>query len=360
MPVAPFVVLGLPRSRTFWLSRFLTYRDWSCGHEELRHLRSLDDARLWLSQECVGTCETAASPWWRLLLKYRPDVRIVIVRRPVAEVVDSLLSIDMGSAGSFERDSLTALMKGLDAKLAQIERRLPAALTIRFEDLRSEQICAAIFEHCLPYKHDAQRWRALSKRNMQCSMPTLLRYMAAFAGPLEKLRSMAKQATLTEFAKRPVTTSDGLTIAQEPFELFLRDGVSLFAEHSLSVGEPANSYLSKNIALMRTLEANGSLKVTVARSNGRMFGYLMTVIAPSLEATNLTTAIHTAFYASPEFPGLGMKLQRAALTGLRESNIGELFLRAGPRGSGPRMASLYRRLGAEDDGQMFRLALRGA
>ncbi len=28
----PFVVFGLPRSRTAWLSRFLTYGDWVCGH----------------------------------------------------------------------------------------------------------------------------------------------------------------------------------------------------------------------------------------------------------------------------------------------------------------------------------------
>ena len=69
----PFVVYALPRSRTFWLSRFLCYAEWNCGHDEIRHARSLDDVRAWFSQSYTGTVETAAAPWWRLIQRLRPD-----------------------------------------------------------------------------------------------------------------------------------------------------------------------------------------------------------------------------------------------------------------------------------------------
>src|SRR5215472_6751131 len=80
----------MPRSRSKWLSQFLGYGEWQCGHDELRHCRSLDDVRSWLSQPCTGTVETAAAPFWRLLRAMAPGVRIVTVHRPVAAVAASL------------------------------------------------------------------------------------------------------------------------------------------------------------------------------------------------------------------------------------------------------------------------------
>ena len=63
-----FVVLAMPRSRTKWLSQFLSYGPWQVGHDEIRHCRSMDDVAAWLSQPFTGTIETAArAAFWRLL-----------------------------------------------------------------------------------------------------------------------------------------------------------------------------------------------------------------------------------------------------------------------------------------------------
>ena len=115
--IRPFFILGLPRSRTYWLSKFLTYREWTCGHEELRHIRTMEDAKSWLSQPSTGSAETALAPFWRLLPK---DARLVIVRRPVAEVKDSLLRLSLGDGGAFDPIALDGLLKRADAKLDQI------------------------------------------------------------------------------------------------------------------------------------------------------------------------------------------------------------------------------------------------
>lgn len=349
----PFIVFGLPRSRTYWLSRYLSYGEWSCGHEEIRHARSVDDVKAWFSQPLTGTVETAAGPWWRLIQSIRPDIRIVVIRRPVDEVVESLVAL------GFERDIMRPFMRRMDTKLDQIEHRVFGVLSIRFRDMADEHVCAEIFEHCLPYRHDPAWWAYMAPINMQIDMRALVRYFHAYQPQLDKVSKIAKHQIISGMA-RHTPPPEGVTIQQEPFDTFFRDGQALFAEHLMEVGEAPDNFWNKNVILMSALDQMGAMQITTARSNGRMFGYLMAIISPSLESPGITSAMHTIFYASKDFPGLGMKLQRASTEGLRGKGVGELFLRAGVRGSGPKMGALYRRLGAEDFGQLFKLELKAA
>ena len=163
------VVLALPPSRTAWLSRFLTYRDWTCGHEELPKMRSLADVTAYLGKPRHGTAETAAMAGWRLLSNLAPDARIVVVRRPLNEVVDSL----MATRGvQFDRPALTKIIEAGNRKLDQIEARLPC-LSVQFVDLARESTCKAVFEYCLPYPHDHAHWRRLAGTNVQIDVPAL-------------------------------------------------------------------------------------------------------------------------------------------------------------------------------------------
>ena len=131
----PFVVFYLPRSRSAWLSQFLTYGEWVCGHEELRHMRSIDDVQAWFSQPNIGTAETAGAPWWRLLDKFAPNARVLVVRRPRDEVAKSLMKI---AGTQFDRAGLDALLLKLDRSLDQIEARLPNVLSVSFDSLNEE------------------------------------------------------------------------------------------------------------------------------------------------------------------------------------------------------------------------------
>jgi len=126
-------------------------------------------------------------------------------------------------------------------------------------------------------------------------------------------------------------------------------------EHCASVGEHPDNYLNKNIPLFQKYEEVGALQVTIAQSNGRIFGYLVSIIGESLEVSGKLTGCHTVFYASPDYPGLGLKLQRKAIEGLRQRGVNEIVMRAGTRGSGDRISTLYRRLGAEPAGTLYRL-----
>lgn len=351
----PFVIFSLPRCRTAWLSRFLSYGGWECGHDQLRHMRSMDDIKSWLSQPFTGTVETAGAPFWRILHQVRPDTKVVVIRSDIERVLDSLECVGM----QFDRASMRNWMRKLDAKLDQIEHRFPGAISVRFEDLAKEDVCAQLFEHCLPYKHDHAWWAAADATNVQINFPAMVRYCDAHRPQLEKLRLTARHISLAMMA-RPVDEPEGVTIQQESFDDFYRDGQKLFAEHLVQVGESPANYVKKNVQLMRKLDELGWMQITTARSNGRMFGYLMAVLSPSLESEDRTSAIHTTFFASKEFRGLGMKLQRASIESLRAKGVDEVFFRSGVRGDGPRMSSLYRRIGAEEFGELFKLDLKVA
>ena len=353
---APFVIYALPRSRTFWLSRFLSYGGWTCGHDEIRHVRSLEDVRTWLNLPATGTVETAGAPWWRIVQEMRPDTRTVVVRRPVDEVVHSLLTT---TGQAFDEAALRMQVRHLDAKLDQIEARVPGALSVRFADLADEATCATVFEHCLSAKHDPAWWQALAPIKLEINFQAEMRYYQAHAAQLARVGNSAKQQILAGMARWPVM-SDAVTFQREPLDVVLRDGKRLFAEHLVQIGEPPDAYDTKNLPLMQALDKLGALHVTTARSNGRMLGYLMAIVSPSLEHENKREALHTAFFVSRDAPGVGLKLQRASIEGLRARGVDQVFMRAGVRGSGPRMGALYKRLGAATYGEMFSLELQEA
>lgn len=342
-----YIVYGLPRSRTFWLSSFLSYADWQCGHDELLHCRGMDDIKSWLSQPCTGTVETLAAPFWRLA----KDVKTVVVRRPVEQVVASIKEI-----GLFVDETI---IRRLDHKLDQIERRVPNVLSVTFDDLRSEATCKRVFEFCLPYQHDTQWWQHISKMNLQIQISHVIRYYNAHRKQLEKLAKIAKYHTIVDLNRNLVEfdKDDGMVFQQEKFNTWFRDATHLFEKHLIVVGEAPDAYLTKNLDAMKTLEDVGNLQITTARMNGRMFGYLMTVIGPSLESPDIKVAHNTTYFSDPSFVGLGKKLQLESLRALQEKDVDELYLHAGVRGSGPRLGSLYKRMGAEPYGQWYKLNL---
>lgn len=346
----PFVVFSMPRSRSKWLSTYLSYGPWHCGHDELRHCRSLDDVTSWLAQPLVGTVETAAAPFWRLL---PAGTRVVTVRRPVHDVLTSLHRAGL----SFDDTVMTAALTAIERKLDQIEARLPNVVPVTFDELASEATCANVFEHCLQMRHHSAWWAACAPVNLTIDLPAMVRYYAAHAAQVQKLVAIAKHRTRALMTARAVQPPDGVTFQHEDARTFYADGQHLFAEHLAQTGQSPDACDDKNWDLVFRMDDMGLIQTMTARSNGRMFGYLQTAIGPTFDAPNIVQAWHTIFFASPDMPGLGIKLQRAALERLRTLGVDEVVMRAGVRGSGPRLGALYKRLGAEDLGHLYRYGI---
>lgn len=350
--MSPFVVLSLPRSRTTWLSKFLSYRDWECGHDQLRYMRSLQDVKNWLSLDKFGTCETGGAPFWRLLLKYAPDIRVVTIRRPVDEVIGSLAKLGM--------ENLYDIRKGLiklNHKLDQIEGRMPNVRSYDYNDLEDEATCGELFEFCLPYGHDPEWWNKWDKINVQTNFLALTRYVGAHIKDIDKLASQAGQAMFKDMAVK-VRDVGGISIDEVSCEVWKRDCQELFRQHCAYVEEHPDNWINKNWGLFEELHRLGFMQIMVARSNGRTFGYLMTLLSPSLDEPGQMLAQHTTFFADKDTPGIGLKLQRAAIAKLKEKKVTEVVMRAAHRGDGDRMGPLYKRLGAYEFGRVYRLELR--
>lgn len=347
-----FIVLALPRSRTKWLSHYLSYQDWHCGHDELQHMRSLEDVQTWFTQPNIGTCETAAAPWWRLLLHYQSDIRIVTVRRDLAEVLASVIRAVP------DCDPVTAerVLQAADRKLDQIEARVPGVLSVGFDDLAHESVCARVFEHCLPYPHDPEWW-ACNVQQISGNLAAQIRYAQAYLPQLQKLARAAKHRSLALMVPN-ADPPELLAFQDEPFDAWYRDATVLFRDHMAQTGQDIEDWTRKNIPLGRRLDEAGAMQIITARSgNGMMHGYLMALISPTLDDPDALMANHLPVFASPECPGLGMKLQRASIEALRSKGVTEVFAKAGVRGSGPRLGAAYRRMGFEDAGQLYRLQL---
>lgn len=366
MSGAPFLVLALPRSRTAWLARFLTYGDFHCAHEQARHVRTLEDVASWLSQDWTGAAETSVARWWRLARRIRPDLRIVTVRRPVEQVVESLMRLDLRGIFAFDRERLTREMERLDRALNRVEDAAGDVLSVGFDDLQDEAACRRVFEHCLPYPYDPLWWEELAPANIQTDMRALMRYAVAhqrqMAAAGTALRRQIRSLLGARRSLPAAPDADGVVIDEEPLATFRRDAEALMAEHCIAVGDPPDQFLRKNWPMMERLEAAGAWHTVTARLNGRMLGYLVSVIGPSLETPGVLTATQAPFFVANDAAGLnlGMRLQRAAVERLRQRGVTEIYLRAGVRGAGPRLGVLYRRLGAEDFGQMYKLQLQAA
>jgi hypothetical protein len=293
--------------------------------------------------------ETGAAPFWRLLLHYRPDVRIVTIRRPVEDVVHSLVATGV----TFDA-TLEPLIHRLNHKLDQIEQRIPGVRSFTYDELRTEDACAVLFEHCLPYRHDHARWQTFDRTNMQINLAHMMRYFIAHRPQLEKIAKQAKHRMLSLMCRPPEI--EGVTFQQETMASY-DEAIPLFREHAVITDRSPDAYQSVNVPLMQKLDEMGALQIISARSNGRLFGYLMSVIGPSLEAEDQLTACHTAFFASPAIRNLGMKLQYVAAETLRERGVSDVQMRAGVVGAGPKLGTFYRRMGAEEYGQLYRLSL---
>lgn len=352
--VTPFILYALPRSRTYWSSRFLTYGAWTCEHDLSVRLRGLDDVKSALTTPFTGAAETAAAPYWRLLHKLQPALRTVVVRRPVEDVVQSLLH-NCGAA--FDEADLRRRMVRLDAKLDQVEARVPGVLSLPYAALDTEAGCKAMFEHCLQRPFDAEWWRVSAAAHMTVNFPAQVRYCQANAPQIQRLAAQAAQRIRTDLTLSKRLNADSMTYAEEPLEVWLRDARALIGQHHVLIGKPADEIDRMNLDLWRTLAANGVLHITTARSNGRVFGYLMTVTAPSMESPDKIEMHTAAFYADPSAPGVGAKLQRSAIQSARERGAHVVYSRAGHRGSGQRIGSLYKRLGAEHFGDLYALEL---
>jgi hypothetical protein len=205
---APFMIFTAGRSRTVWLSAFLTYADWACFHEIAVHFRNMEQVAGFFRNPRVGTAETAAAPGWRLLRHYLPEMKFVVVRRPVDEIVQSMLAMDNGETATFDPDKLRKRIVYEDRILDQIAEQ-PGTVSVNFADLEQESVCADLFEHCLPYWFDRGWWESVKARNIQADAAEIFRYYFSHVDEIAAFKRHCK-AEMMRLARSNLLSHDGI------------------------------------------------------------------------------------------------------------------------------------------------------
>ena len=148
----PFIIYALPRSRTLWLSKFLTYGKWECKHDLLAEYIAIPPIVEYLKQPYRGIIDTGLV----VARMQMPEAKIVCIHRKPQEVKDSLAAI--GLPGLIDVDLL-------DSKLEEL-RGVKGVRHYNYEDLNDLATCADIAQFCTG-QFSVQWWRCLCNANIQ-------------------------------------------------------------------------------------------------------------------------------------------------------------------------------------------------
>lgn len=167
----PYFILGTPRSRTAWLAEFLSRPGRQCVHEPSRFFCEAADVFRYALQPAAAASDSLLTFRWRLLLEAAPDARIVVVRRPVEDVVESFARkgwAPPGLVASVRR--LWSEVEGM-CEVAQV-------LSVPFAALGRQDVCSTVYEYCHETPTPAGHWERLSGQNIQADIAEVARQMA--------------------------------------------------------------------------------------------------------------------------------------------------------------------------------------
>lgn len=184
----PFAVFTAGRSRTLWLSAFLSYGVCVCHFEALAKVSNFQEVMHMLAVPGMGAAETMSAPGWPLLLTAAPTLRVVVVRRPIEEILASLVEATKGKI-ELDTDVLRRLLSYIVRALERLARQ-PQTLAVDFDELEREETCKAVFEHCLPYKHDSGWWNFMNAKVLE---PDLIALARLYAVRQENIRGLGRE-----------------------------------------------------------------------------------------------------------------------------------------------------------------------
>ena len=188
----PFLIYALPRSRTAWLSAFLSYRDWTCYHEQAIYLRSLADIENLLRRPNTGSAETVAAQAWPLIKHILPEHKAIVIQRPVDDIMASVLSLGALYGIFYDTDHLYKVLK-YGARCLDRISNVNRTMTIRYDRLDDRETVRTLFEFCLPYRFDESWWLQLKDRNIQADIEGIFNYYKRNKQELDGFKSTLKR-----------------------------------------------------------------------------------------------------------------------------------------------------------------------
>lgn len=336
MPVpSPFLIFGLPRSRTRWLATWLTCGQIEVGHDLAITSDTVQDfiSQLWARP---GTIETGAMCAHRLIRRAIPGARFITIRRPRTEVSASLHRFGV------EMDEELAIR---DAYLDEIEA--DGALRIDYAALNSVTVCADLWSLLLDIPFDFDRWRAFRAQNIQIDMHARLDLMLDRQGQIATLKAEVERLATAMGSEKPPRF---FRIGAETWHTFWPEAEPLGERHNREVngGEQPGAPYRLDPALMRAACASGAVRIISARVNGDLVGYLFWTIGPDPEAGGVLQAIQGPLYVDPGCAGFlfARRMWRLSKPWLQAIGVKKVDFHHQLHGRGADMGAWFQHLGA--------------
>lgn len=322
-----FFVFSLPRSRSFWLSKFLSYRWKRCGHEtalKLQHPRDLAAAM----EGMDGTVETGSIVGWQTAVDQFPNARLVVVKRPLIEV-----------CRSFERLGIVPNLLDLGRKQYLLDElsQVDEVLTIQSKDLSNPSVARQIFEYCLGDPFDVQWWESLIGTNLQIDIRERIAFTTANTVNLAILKALAQPPRIEE---------GDLLIAEEPFQTAWPDAKELAQMHFSEVGEFGRKF-ELDVPYISALCSTGQMVVFCARKAGRLVGYITWQLSFDPECYGTLQASQGFWYADPDCPKVGSALFDYSMKQLERASVQYAWPHHTMVGRGAELGKFFERREAE-------------
>jgi hypothetical protein len=323
----PFVIFALPRSRTAWLSQWLSYQNRIVGHDLGAYADTCQgflDA-LW---PFTGTVETGAQDAHRLMRIAMPDAKFVTIRRQPINVADSLTKF-----GIMQYDEMERRAEVLD----DIER--DGALSIPYESLSDARVCANLWEHLLPgVPFNFNWWRYMDQQNIQIDVAAHLQLLAERQPQLDKLAEEVANTVDPHYHR----------IGWEPFANWPEcEALALVHAEEANDGARHGRPFKVNTKLLQEMENAGQFLCVGARINGKLVGYLTWSFIPDIESEGVTIADQGAWFVTPDAPGwIGPRMLKQSIAAFKAMGVQVVELHHQLNGRGARLGTLFKRMGA--------------
>lgn len=164
-----FFITGLPRSRTAWLSTFLSYDGAFCFHEAMMFcgLETEKIPELFKStgKEYIGNSCSSISHFLDFYEKAFPDAKYVLIHRDIDDVqveTDKIFGVNT-------KEGLITCVNAL----SELARRVKP-LIIDFKDLNDVKAARTIWGYCIPaIPFDEMRFKMLNDMDIQLTQAGL-------------------------------------------------------------------------------------------------------------------------------------------------------------------------------------------
>jgi hypothetical protein len=158
-----FFITGLPRTRTAWLANLFTYGSSYCFHEPASRHGDYLGIRTEIMErqgEYIGVSDCSLPFYYQDLAETLPGQRLLIVERPIEDVMESL---DAWMAGTpYDEGKLLNILNVTKEKLEWMKHYYENK-TVGFDELENFEVIREVWDYLTPgLAFDEERTRMLS------------------------------------------------------------------------------------------------------------------------------------------------------------------------------------------------------